>query len=363
MGFESTHRQVREQLAQDLARIHNLDLARAVKLLVQAERLAVADPAQRSIRQLFVVVLRRAGARDAIDAAAPVPGRETLVTRLESLESLESLEAPAPSPPVTEAARAESLESSTRSRMEQAFGVDFHGVSIFRDSALAAGSTRARAKDGEIHFRRGAYRPGTAGGDRLIAHELAHIVQQRGGAGTRAAARHDLEREADRAAGQIARGQPAQIALRGQPGAAYAYDDNEAHNEAHSDAPAAPPAVEQDETGATRVTRHWLDALGGSTGRPLPADLRSRLEAALRADLAAVRVHDGAVSDAAAKQINANAFTLGKNIHFARGRYQPSTRDGQELIAHEVAHTVQAGHGSDAKQATISAPGDSREVE
>jgi hypothetical protein len=42
----------------------------------------------------------------------------------------------------------------------------------------------AVTKDGTMHFRAGAYQPGTPEGDWLIAHELAHVVQQRGAGGS-----------------------------------------------------------------------------------------------------------------------------------------------------------------------------------
>jgi Domain of unknown function (DUF4157) len=41
-------------------------------------------------------------------------------------------------------------------------------------------SARAFATGTDVYFARGEYNPGSASGDRLIAHELAHVVQQRG---------------------------------------------------------------------------------------------------------------------------------------------------------------------------------------
>jgi len=73
--------------------------------------------------------------------------------------------------------------------MSELFGVDFSGVQVHPDSPEAIGATRAVAKGEEIHFREGEYQPGTREGERLIAHELAHLVQQRGGPGKRAAGR------------------------------------------------------------------------------------------------------------------------------------------------------------------------------
>src|SRR5204863_4987681 len=88
----------------------------------------------------------------------------------------------------------------------------------------------AVTRGAEVHFRAGAYRPGTPEGDWLIAHELAHVVQQQGGRGERAGERKELEREADRAASLVARGRAAPIQLRAERAVAYAFDDGDAHD-------------------------------------------------------------------------------------------------------------------------------------
>ena len=76
------------------------------------------------------------------------------------------------------------LESTARSRMESAFGMSFSHVRTHMDSTAAGLSDRLNARAftvGEhIAFGSGEYRPGTLIGDALIAHEMAHVVQQRG---------------------------------------------------------------------------------------------------------------------------------------------------------------------------------------
>ncbi|WP_232291915.1 DUF4157 domain-containing protein [Frankia sp. QA3] len=59
------------------------------------------------------------------------------------------------------------------------FGTDFSGVRLVADSTLAGGNAHAVTHGEQVHFAPGRYAPGTAAGDRLIAHELAHVVQQR----------------------------------------------------------------------------------------------------------------------------------------------------------------------------------------
>ena len=79
-------------------------------------------------------------------------------------------------------------------------------------------------------------------------------------------------------------------------------------------------------------------ANGGGGGKPLPDDLKQKFEGALGADLSDVRVHtDGDAATAA----GAKAVARGQDIHMAPGQYDPHSAQGQELLAHEVAHTVQ----------------------
>jgi hypothetical protein len=81
----------------------------------------------------------------------------------------------------------QSLSAPVRHRMEHGFGRRFDRVRVHHDAESARLShsigAHAFAHEQHIFFDRGEYRPGTPGGDRLIAHELAHTLQ-RPGAGT-----------------------------------------------------------------------------------------------------------------------------------------------------------------------------------
>ncbi len=103
-------------------------------------------------------------------------------------------------------------------------------------------------------------------------------------------------------------------------------------------------------------------------GRSLEPALRRRLEPALGADLSAVRIHHGAAADGLARELRAKAFTVGRDIFFRAGRYDPEGADGRQLLAHELAHTVQQSAGPvSAKPAAdgllVSTPGDRHERE
>lgn len=78
-------------------------------------------------------------------------------------------------------------------------------------------------------------------------------------------------------------------------------------------------------------------------GAPLPTGVRDFMEPRFGADFSKVRVHTGAAAATQSAQLNANAFALGQNIYFGAGQYQPDTRAGKALIAHELTHTIQQG--------------------
>ena len=74
-----------------------------------------------------------------------------------------------------------------------------------------------------------------------------------------------------------------------------------------------------------------------SEGRPIAGPTRARMEGSFGADLSNVRVHVGAH----VAQLGAEAFTQGTDVHFAPGRYQPGTPDGDRLLGHELTHVMQ----------------------
>lgn len=86
-------------------------------------------------------------------------------------------------------------------------------------------------------------------------------------------------------------------------------------------------------------------------GGALPEEARAPLEGHFGADLGGVRVHADGEAAALSRELNAQAFTVGSDIFFAEGQYNPSSRDGQGLLAHEVAHVgQQTGFGGQGVQ-------------
>lgn len=78
------------------------------------------------------------------------------------------------------------------------------------------------------------------------------------------------------------------------------------------------------------------------SGQPLPQSLRAWFEPKLGTDLGGIRLHHGPSAAAAARTLGAQAFTMGSDVVFGSGRYQPDTPKGRWLLAHELAHIGQA---------------------
>jgi hypothetical protein len=74
----------------------------------------------------------------------------------------------------------------------------------------------------------------------------------------------------------------------------------------------------------------------------IPEDTRARMESALHADFADVRVHTDSATAAA---IGARAYTVGSDIHFARAAFDPGTAAGQAVLGHELVHVIQQREG------------------
>lgn len=77
------------------------------------------------------------------------------------------------------------------------------------------------------------------------------------------------------------------------------------------------------------------------SGKALEPRIRTQMEGFFGADFSGVRVHEGP----AAQAMGALAFTLGETLYFAPGLYDPTTREGLELLGHELAHVVQQRDG------------------
>ena len=101
-------------------------------------------------------------------------------------------------------------------------------------------------------------------------------------------------------------------------------------------------------------------------GQPLDAGTKSHMERSIGADFSDVRVHTGSEADSSAKSLGAHAYTVGSDVVFAQGRFDPASDNGQRTLAHELTHVVQQRSGPVEGTATgggvqVSDPSDSFE--
>ncbi|MBT0959886.1 eCIS core domain-containing protein [Denitromonas iodatirespirans] len=143
-----------------------------------------------------------------------------------------------------------------------------------------------------------------------------------------------LEHEADRAAAQVMRMGSADVAA----------------------APDAVPRLSRRGSGAVDRQGAAPDSVQRTLGRggePLAPSLRAFFEPRFGHDFSRVRVHRDAAAAASAREVSAQAYTVGHHLVFATGRYAPESATGRGLLAHELAHVVQQ---SGALQRSAAAP-------
>lgn len=127
------------------------------------------------------------------------------------------------------------------------------------------------------------------------------------------------EREADRVAGQVARGGTGEPRIRATG--------------AGVEGRMVDPAL------AERLDR------GGGAGSPLPGPTRAFFEPRFGHDFGAVRVHADGEAARMSRQLGARAFTHGRGMYFGAGEWDPRSAAGTRLIAHELTHVVQQQGG------------------
>jgi hypothetical protein len=196
-------------------------------------------------------------------------------------------------------------------------------------------------------------RSGPAPGARAVTpsvpgHRLNRIQRYAGNRATEQSVRPDATgRDASAERGGSPR--PGGVSVS-RPGDA---DEREARHLARRALRGLPPTPIVPQVDPGRVTRvadraagvassHPMSGLG--SGQALPIDTRQMLRPRLGVDLGDVRIHTGAAADQIARALGAQAFTFGRDVVFASGRYDPWSRPGLELLAHELVHVGQHGH-------------------
>ncbi len=160
---------------------------------------------------------------------------------------------------------------------------------------------------------------------------------------------HDaMEQEADAVADRVVRGPASGLAFAGvgqqSPDSIQrkcaGCEDEMVQRKVQS--PSAPPVASSQLSSQIQSTR------GG--GQRLDGPTRQAMEQGIGHDFGGVRIHTGDYATQMSREISAKAFTVGNDIYFNAGQYQPGTEQGKHLLAHELTHTVQQNHGIAPKQ-------------
>ena len=89
------------------------------------------------------------------------------------------------------------------------------------------------------------------------------------------------------------------------------------------------------------AARQAVERVLASPGRSLESPVRGAMGACFGRDLSDVRVHTDTQAAESAPAVGAVAYTVGRDIVFAAGRYAPETAGGKRLLAHELTHIFQ----------------------
>ena len=125
------------------------------------------------------------------------------------------------------------LSDTLRAALEPRFGMSFAAVRVHPESPRAGGTVHALTEGEDVHVAPGRYQPETEEGRRLLTHELAHVMQQRGAHAARSLGEDvakggvALEADAEQAAEAAIRGGAARVHLAAPPGVKQRFDSFE----------------------------------------------------------------------------------------------------------------------------------------
>lgn len=86
------------------------------------------------------------------------------------------------------------------------------------------------------------------------------------------------------------------------------------------------------------------------TGRSMDSSTLNFMQARFGTDFSNVSIHTGNEAASLSRQLHAKAFTVGSDIYFNDGEYEPSSTSGKHLLAHELTHVIQQKSSDDAQR-------------
>lgn len=108
------------------------------------------------------------------------------------------------------------------------------------------------------------------------------------------------------------------------------------------------PHIQRKAQGGTATVSNGVNAgiaASRGSGQGLDQATRGDMETSFGRDFSSVKIHTGKEAAHLSQSLSAKAFTVGNDIYFNHGQYQPQSQSGRHLLAHELTHTVQQGAG------------------
>ncbi|MEM7084571.1 MAG: DUF4157 domain-containing protein [Bacteroidota bacterium] len=88
-------------------------------------------------------------------------------------------------------------------------------------------------------------------------------------------------------------------------------------------------------------------------GRAMSSETQQEMGSGFGADFSNVKIHTDSKAVQMNKDLGAQAFTHGSDIYFNEGKYNPESKSGKHLLAHELTHTVQQGASGNSIQRLV----------
>ena len=118
---------------------------------------------------------------------------------------------------------------------------------------------------------------------------------------------------------------------------------------------------ENNTSASSNLEQNLKSSKGG--GSPMEPETKDRMESGFGADFSNVRIHNDSNAVQMSKDLGAQAFANGNDLYFNEGKYNPSSKEGQHLLAHELTHTIQQGGKIQKKEIENSAASTSNDPE
>ena len=107
--------------------------------------------------------------------------------------------------------------------------------------------------------------------------------------------------------------------------------------------------VKQSSRGQSTATKNIESKLSSHKGggQTMDSNTRGEMEHSFGNDFSDIKIHTGEYAKEMNKDLRARAFTNGNDIYFNSGQYDPNSKEGKHLLAHELTHTIQQNGTTD----------------